>query len=195
MAQQQGQGGQGGIQEAPRENRTIKDFHGQNTQNERNALDPGSFHWLENIQPIGKGNLHSIPGRSKNPITSIPPIVPPVTCTDTSARGQQSLSEQLAFDQVNSTVPPGINGRTSWAYISPTGDVTTLIGSAPCGGGNMTYFEYSPAPAANCCQLNHFINNVATVNDYPALIDPNNFFPAINCRLGTSDEPAYFFMF
>ena len=50
---------------APRQNITIKEFSGMNTREFRNAVPQGAFPWLENIQPIGPGNLHSIPGRGR----------------------------------------------------------------------------------------------------------------------------------
>src|SRR5262245_6528737 len=69
-------------QGAPRQNRTVKDFKGMHTQNERVAIPEGNFAWLENVQPIGQGNLHSIPGRSLS-TTFIPPTpTPPVNCPD-----------------------------------------------------------------------------------------------------------------
>lgn len=77
MAQAPGGEGGGG-HAAPRQNKTVKDFKGMNTQNRRNAVPEGQFAWLENIQPIGPGNLHSIPGRSASVIEIPPP--PPAEC-------------------------------------------------------------------------------------------------------------------
>jgi hypothetical protein len=58
-----------------------------NTREFRNAVPEGAFPWLENIQPIGPGNLHSIPGRGQA-LTRIPPtpVPPPVGCTDSTLR-------------------------------------------------------------------------------------------------------------
>src|SRR5512145_18648 len=64
--------------EAPRQNKTVKEFRGMQTQNQRNAIPEGSFGWLENIQPIGPGNLHSIPGRG----LALVPIPAPGSCPD-----------------------------------------------------------------------------------------------------------------
>ena len=40
----------------------VKDFKGLNTKNNRTVIDDGEFSWLENIQPIGFGNLKIVPG-------------------------------------------------------------------------------------------------------------------------------------
>lgn len=60
---------------APRQNKTVKAFKGMNTRARRSRLPEGAFAWLENIQPIGKGNLRSIAGRSAAVVT-IPPLTP-----------------------------------------------------------------------------------------------------------------------
>ena len=70
-----GGGGRSGGAGAPRLNRTIKQFSGMNTREFRNAVPEGAFPWLENIQPIGPGNLHSIPGRGQA-VSLIPPLPP-----------------------------------------------------------------------------------------------------------------------
>jgi hypothetical protein len=178
MAQAPDAPGGGG---APRQNKTVKQFSGMNTQNERNAIPEGSFHWLENIQPIGPGNLHSIPGRGQS-VTRIPPNpVPPPGCTDTSERGQQLITIETAFDQAT-TFGAG-NLRTSWGFIH-NGEFYSLIGQADCAGGNMVYSNV-------CCQINHY------KNDNPALFEPlllpvtqpgNSF---INTKVGTSDVAVW----
>jgi len=40
----------------------VKNFKGVNTKNSRTVIDDGEFGWLENVQPIGFGNLRVIPG-------------------------------------------------------------------------------------------------------------------------------------
>src|SRR5580765_6782220 len=167
---------------APRQNKTIKQFSGMNTREFRNAVPEGSFPWLENIQPIGPGDLHSIPGRGLSLARIPPPPVPPPGCTDATARGQQALAEELRF--INNDALGG-NTRTSWSYISPTEEVYTLAGAAGCDGGNMGY-------RPGCCQINHFIGPGAPF-DHPALVDPDPLLAAINTELGVSDEPAYMF--
>jgi hypothetical protein len=173
-----------GPQGAPRQNKTVKEFKGMNTQNRRNAIPEGAFAWLENIQPIGPGHLHSIPGRSEA-VVRIPPFIPPETCTDATERGQQDITIEDRFDQENS-FPPNGNLRTSWGYITALEEVWTLIGEASCAGGNMGYFF---GPGEECCQLNHWQSPVIVA--HPALIDPNALLPAINTMMGTSDEPIY----
>lgn len=167
---------------APRQNKTVKDFKGMQTQNRRNAIPEGNFAWLENIQPIGPGNLHSIPGRSVAVTRIPPPAPPPPACTDATERGQQLITIEDRFDQQNSFLP-ATNLRTSWGFIDGvTEEVYTLIGESSCGGGNMSY-------DATCCQINHFTTPAIVV--HPALIDPNASVPAINCRCGVSDVPVY----
>lgn len=168
---------------APRQNKTVKEFKGMNTQNRRNAIPEGSFAWLENIQPIGPGHLHSIPGRGES-VTRIPPTpTPPSPCTDATARGQSTVEIEDRFVQ-DDTLAPETNLRTSWGYISSDEELWTLIGIAGCGGGNMSY-------NATCCQLNHF--QTPSILSHPALIDPNGSLPAINAKPGSSDEPCYTF--
>ena len=165
---------------APRTNKTIKEFRGMNTREFRNAVPEGSFPWLENVQPIGPGNLHSIPGRGQS-LTLIPPTPVPPSCVDATLRGQQHLVEELRFLNEDNQ---GGNPRTSWSYISEDEEVQTLVGSAACGGGNMTYGDL-------CCQRNHFEGPGNPV-DHPALIAIDGF-PAVNTSLGISDEPCYSF--
>jgi len=43
----------------------VKDFKGLNTKNNRTVIDDGEFSWLENIQPIGFGNLKIVPGNQQ----------------------------------------------------------------------------------------------------------------------------------
>lgn len=179
----QAPGGQGGGG-APRQNKTVKEFKGMNTQNRRNAIPEGAFGWLENIQPIGPGHLHSIPGRGQS-VTRIPPFIPPVLCTDATERGQQVITIEDRFDQQNS-FPPNTNLRTSWGYIDSAEEVWTLIGDATCAGGNMSY-------QATCCQLNHY--QTPSILTHPALIEPNDLNTAINTLMGTSDEPIYGYKF
>ncbi len=41
---------------------TLRDFGGVNTQAAREAIDDTEFSWLENVQPIGHGNLRTVAG-------------------------------------------------------------------------------------------------------------------------------------
>ena len=43
----------------------VKDFKGVNTKNNRTVISDGEFSWLENIQPVGYGNLKIIPGNEQ----------------------------------------------------------------------------------------------------------------------------------
>ena len=43
----------------------VKDFKGLNTKNNRTVIDNGEFSWLENIQPVGFGNLKIVPGNEQ----------------------------------------------------------------------------------------------------------------------------------
>ena len=43
----------------------IKDFKGVNTKNNRTVIGDGEFGWLENVQPVGFGNLRTIEGASQ----------------------------------------------------------------------------------------------------------------------------------
>ena len=109
-------------------------------------------------------------------------------CLDATDRGQQVITAAAYFIQDLSLVAPldplDTNLRTSWGHISPTDEVYTMIGAATCAGGNMAYYD-------QCAQVNRF--QTPAVLTHPALIDPNSMLPAINTRLGVSDEPVYAF--
>jgi hypothetical protein len=111
-------------------------------------------------------------------------------CVDTTERGQQLIAQEVAFSQF-----PTINGgrRTSWAYVSPTGDCITLVGDGNCALGNMAYKQTALPPNPDCCQLNRFLGGNPTVFDHPALIDPDPFASAVNTSVGAADEPMYSF--
>ena len=47
----------------------VKNFKGVNTQANRTAIDSDQFAWLENVQPIGFGNLKTIPAQSASLFT------------------------------------------------------------------------------------------------------------------------------
>lgn len=178
MAQAPDAGGGG----APRQNKTVKEFAGMNTQNERNAIPPGAFHWLENIQPIGPGHLHSIPGRSLS-LVRIPPDIPPppAECTDITTRGQQLIVIETAFDQA--TTFGGGNLRTSWGFIND-GALYSLIGLSGCAGGSMAYTN-------TCCQINHFKDDNPTLFEALTLPTEDPIAPFINTRIGTADQPIW----
>jgi hypothetical protein len=175
MAQAPDAPGGGG---APRQNKTVKQFSGMNTQNERNAIPEGSFHWLENIQPIGPGNLHSIPGRGQS-LTRIPPNPPPPPgCTDTTDRGQQLITIETAFDQA--TTFGGGNLRTSWGQVV-NGELYSLIGQSFCAGGNMAYTN-------TCCQINHYKNDNPALFEAILLPTTDPLASFVNTRIGTADQ-------
>src|SRR5262245_61665766 len=50
--------------EVPAQNHSFRDFAGINTQAARQAIQPNQFSWLENIMPIGPGNLLVVPAPS-----------------------------------------------------------------------------------------------------------------------------------
>lgn len=49
---------------SPKKNKVFRDFGGINTQAARQAIQPGEFSWLENVQPIGHGNAKAVPDRT-----------------------------------------------------------------------------------------------------------------------------------
>lgn len=48
----------------PHKNNTLRDFQGVNTQAYRTVIGDSQFAWLENVMPIGYGNMAAIPGAS-----------------------------------------------------------------------------------------------------------------------------------
>lgn len=46
--------------EGPKQNHVFREFKGINTQSARQAILPGEFSWLENVQPIGFGNAKAV---------------------------------------------------------------------------------------------------------------------------------------
>jgi hypothetical protein len=175
-----GEGGGGGG--APRQNKTVKDFKGMNTQNKRNAVPEGQFAWLENIQPIGPGHLHSIPGRSGS-VVEIPP-------SGDCAPGQQAnMQYERRFAQNRGLDSPPIgNLHVSWAHISPTEQLYMYSGDPITDGGNMSY--NNPIQV-----LEHFVGPyplgnppIGTVAKVPS---PIGNYGTSNCRPGHADEPMY----
>ena len=50
--------------ENPKRNLSLRDFQGVNTQAARQVIGDDQFSWLENVMPVGFGNLVSLPGPS-----------------------------------------------------------------------------------------------------------------------------------
>lgn len=49
-----------------------KNFKGINTQANRTAIDPDEFAWLENVQPIGSGNIKTVPVQTTVQVSGSP---------------------------------------------------------------------------------------------------------------------------
>jgi len=105
----------------------------------------------------------------------------PEVCNDLTFRGQQSIINTVAFDQ-EATFGGG-NLRTSWGYISD-GELWSLIGQAGCDGGNMAY-------TATCVQINHYVDDVPTLDSGAAPSMPDAAAPFSNAMVGTSDVPVW----
>ena len=52
-----------------KENIVVKDFGGINTKADRTAIKNNEFAWLENVMPLGHGNLKWVPGISASTVT------------------------------------------------------------------------------------------------------------------------------
>ena len=52
--------------ENPKRNLSLRDFQGVNTQAARQVIGDDQFAWLENVMPVGFGNLKALPGPSKS---------------------------------------------------------------------------------------------------------------------------------
>ena len=48
--------------EASKKNNSLRDFQGVNTQAARQVIGDNEFAWLENVHPVGFGNMPAIPG-------------------------------------------------------------------------------------------------------------------------------------
>ena len=181
-----------------RKEQSERKLTGVNRVADPSKLKLGTFQALQNWIPAKRYKIKK--KRGPQPLLDTAEVLTPTLCSalcnDTTLRGQQSLTQVVAFDQANSTTSPGLNARSSWGYISPDGEVTTLYGDATCDSGNMDYGSLATPPAPPICvQLNHYIDGVSTVHDYPTIIDSTFGNPAINTRCGTSDEPCYNFNF
>lgn len=173
----------------PRKTTTYNRFSTMASQNERYNTKDDEFFWLENIMRVAPHKLHSVPGpgrATRFPLTSI--------CSDSTERGQQSLSIEMAFNQTAFT---GLfNARTSWAHVE-NGQLYTMIGNADCGGGNMNYFAFglaSPGVPPSCTNQYFFSTDDGVSSPTPsAPVAEDSHLPGINTRVGTSDIPAYAF--
>lgn len=171
----------------PRKTTTYNRFSTMASQNERYNTKDDEFFWLENIMRVAPHKLHSVPGpgpSTRFPLTSI--------CSDSTERGQQSLTIEMAFNQVLLT---GLfNARTSWAHVE-NGQIYTMIGNADCGGGNMNYFAFglaSPGVPPSCTNQYFFSTDDGVTLPTPsAPVAEQSNIAAINARIGTSDIPAY----
>lgn len=52
------------LKETPKKNNSLRDFQGINTQAARQVIGDNQFAWLENVMPIGFGNMPAVPGPS-----------------------------------------------------------------------------------------------------------------------------------
>ena len=50
--------------EVPKKNNSLRDFQGVNTQAARQVIGDNQFAWLENVMPVGFGNMPAVPGPS-----------------------------------------------------------------------------------------------------------------------------------
>ncbi len=165
-------------EQSPKKTTTYNRFEGMNSQKSRYGVPDNEMFWLENIMRVAPKKLHSVPGPTGNLATF--PIIP-LGCLDSTLRGQQLLTQKLAYDQINSW--PGItNIRTSWGYIAANGEVWSLIGNGPCGGGNANYDNI-------CCTIDHWASETSVSQ---VLIPDPNSTPGINMSPGVSDEQAYY---
>ena len=48
--------------ENKKSNQTLREFKGVNTRNARTVIHDDQFAWLENVMPIGSGNMVAVPG-------------------------------------------------------------------------------------------------------------------------------------
>ena len=161
----QGGGASGG---APRQNKTIKQFQGMNTQTERMGIPEGAFHWLENIQPIGTSDLHSIPGRGSSQTVIPPPATcfpPPQTLTEVAYLGTA----------IDVAINPGCATR-GFVDTGPTGE---------------TIFELTHNNLSTFTTWS-IVNGVVTDLGIPGWINPANLGICPNYLSGYSDRPAFF---
>lgn len=121
---------------------------------------------------------------------SAPEFSVDLVCNDTTERGQQAISVALAFDQLT----PSNNPRTSWGAIL-NGELRSLVGSAGCGGGNMNYFDFSGTQSLppSCSVQYQYLNDNSVLAGALPLVGQNSSLPAINARLGTSDQFSWMF--
>lgn len=98
------------------------------------------------------------------------------TCTDDIPPTEsQELVETDMYDVSE------INVTTSWAYVGPGPEMYILLADDSCGGGNAHY--------DTCTDLIHILNGVKTVrNDLKPEVGN---YPAVNNRIGHSDEHSY----
>lgn len=160
-------------------------LHGVNLAADESKLQFGWFTHLANWIPA-----HRLKIKKKRGVDDVPtgdfftpePCPEEVTpCVDITYRGQQIIAVEQAFDQA--TTFSGGNLRTSWGFIDQ-GEVYTLVGHADCASGNMAY-------DAICCQINHYVDDVATLADGSAPPVPDAAAPFINVKVGSSDQSVW----
>lgn len=148
-------------------------------------LEPNRFTRLANWIPARVNSLKKKRGVLSLSSPAQDAVFPEtcIACDDDAPRGQQVLEIETAFDQATTWTGLAGNLRTSWGHIS-NGELYSLIGEATCGAGNMTYGN-------DCCQINHYINDVAALNEailIPDITGASNF---VNVKVGVSDVPVW----
>lgn len=160
-------------------------LHGVNLAADESKLQFGWFTHLANWIPAHRLKIKKKRGVDDVPtgdfFTPEPCPVVVVPCLDTAYRGQQTIVVEQAFDQA--TTFGGGNLRTSWGFIDQ-GEAYTMVGDADCGSGNMPY-------TADCVQINHYVDDVATLADGSEPPAPDPASAMVNTRVGSSDQSVW----
>lgn len=91
---------------------TVKQFKGINTKSDRTAIDDEEFSWIENLMPIGFGNIKSVPAQINVTLATGGNVTFSNTVTSLQAVNIQNTDYILAFEQNGAAEFFNVNAKT-----------------------------------------------------------------------------------
>ena len=147
-----------------------KDFKGLNTKANRTAIDQNEFSWLENVMPVGYGNLRIIPNYTPTKATASASVTSGKTYVVVSG-GATTLAQWQAFfsaltaipsngDVIVATATGSIVGGATVGLFATLASVNEYVASGDIGNTSYLFFFQTNG---SCEALNLTNNTLSTV--------------------------------
>ena len=147
-----------------------KDFKGLNTKANRTAIDQNEFSWLENVMPVGYGNLRIIPNYTPTKATASASVTSGKTYVVVSG-GATTLAQWQAFFSALTTIPSNgdvivatatgsIVGGATVGLFAILASVNEYVASGDIGNTSYLFFFQTDG---SCEALNLTNNTLSTV--------------------------------